>query len=109
MRKIPRTQVAVMLALRDGRVHAYDIKLWLAPALGHSSVYAALARAEANGYVVAEWEAPDARPPGSGPRRKYFELTDLGRSALAEAEAAAAAESVRATRSPRVPRPRTST
>ncbi len=107
MRKIPRTQLAVMLALRDGRVHAYDIKLRLAPALGHSSVYAALARAEANGYVVAEWEPPDARPPGSGPRRKYFEMTDLGRSALAEA--AVAAESVRATRSPRVPRPRTST
>ena len=87
MARIPRTQLVVMVALRDGRAHAYEIKLRLASELGHSSVYAALARAEAKGYVISEWEDPGARPPGSGPQRKYYELTGAGREALREAEA----------------------
>jgi len=91
MAKIPRTQFVVMLALGEGRAHAYEIKLRVASELGHSSVYAALARAEAKGWVVSEWEDAGARPPGSGPQRKYYELTGAGREVLREAEELSAA------------------
>ena len=86
MRSIPRTQLAVMEVLLDGRSHAYAIKQRLASTLGHSSVYAALAGAEAKGFVASDWENPAARPPGSGPLRKYYELTGAGRRALLEAQ-----------------------
>jgi len=82
VRSIPRTQLAVMRALLGGRAHAYEIKRRLAPEVGHSSVYAALAGAETKGYVTSEWEDPTARPPGSGPLRKYHELTAVGSAAL---------------------------
>ena len=88
MKSLPRTQTEVLAVLAEcGRTHAYELKLRLKDVLGHSSVYAALARAEANGYVVSQWEEPLARPQGSGPQRKYFELTALGRAQLAAAQA----------------------
>ncbi|MCK9487116.1 MAG: PadR family transcriptional regulator [Dehalococcoidia bacterium] len=68
--------------LVQGPMHAYEVKRRLAPDAGHSSIYAALSRAEGKGYVTSTWEALDARPPGSGPRRKYYELTALGQEAL---------------------------
>ncbi len=84
MQTLPRTQAEVLAVLdQHGRTHAYELKLQLRDVLGHSSVYAALARAEANGYVTSQWEDPVARPPGSGPQRKYFELTPLGHELLA--------------------------
>ncbi len=92
MPPIPRTQLAVMQVLLDGRTHAYEIKRRLAPDLGHSSVYAALAAAEAKGFLTSEWEDPNARPRGSGPLRKYYELTAEGRRALIEAQQAIAAD-----------------
>jgi DNA-binding PadR family transcriptional regulator len=88
MKDLSRTQREVLAVLSAaGSTHAYEIKLRLRDVLGHSSVYAALASAEAKGFLRSEWEDPAARPPGSGPARKYFELTDLGREALAAAEA----------------------
>lgn len=80
-----RTQLAVLQALSTGRTHAYEIKMRLSGELGHSSVYAALASAASKGFVSAEWEAPGARPPGSGPLRKYYELTAAGRRVLEQA------------------------
>ncbi len=88
MKTLPRTQAEVLAVLdQRGRTHAYELKLELKDVLGHSSVYAALARAEANGYVRSQWEDHLARPPGSGPRRKYFELTPMGRELLTAAQA----------------------
>jgi len=83
---VPRIQRAVLEVLLDGRTHAYEVKRRLAPSVGHSSVYAALARAEAKGYVSSEWEDITARPPGSGPPRKYYEITALGVGAVREAQ-----------------------
>lgn len=83
MKSLPRTQQRVLALLAEnGRTHAYDLKLQLRNDLGHSSVYAALARAEAKGYVVAQWEDPYDRPPGAGPLRKYYEITVAGIEAL---------------------------
>lgn len=93
MESLPRTQLEVLVVLATrGRTHAYDIKLRLEGVLGHSSVYAALSRAQAKGFVTAEWEAPGARPPGSGPLRKYYELTPFGRQALSAHEARSGAD-----------------
>ena len=44
-----------------------------------------------SGWVVSEWEDAGARPPGSGPQRKYYELTGAGRQVLREAEELSAA------------------
>ena len=99
LRSIPRTQLAVMRALLDERSHAYEIKRRLAAELGHSSVYAALAGAEAKGYLASAWEDPTARPPGSGPLRKYYELTAIGSAALQAHEATTASVSARETNS----------
>jgi DNA-binding PadR family transcriptional regulator len=96
MKTIPRTQREVLAILAAcGRIHAYELKLRLKDVLGHSSVYAALARAEAKGYVKTEWEEPFERPLGSGPPRKYFELTVAGHDALMSAEMAPDLESSR--------------
>jgi len=82
MSSLPRVQRAVLEVLTRGTTHAYDIKLQLSPVVGHSSVYAALAGAEARGYVASKWEPPGERPPGSGPLRKYYRITALGEEAL---------------------------
>jgi DNA-binding PadR family transcriptional regulator len=88
MKDLPRTQRDVLNVLNDsGRIHAYEIKLRLRDVVGHSSVYAALAAAEAKGYVTGAWESPDERPRDGGPPRKYYELTEAGRAALYRAEA----------------------
>jgi DNA-binding PadR family transcriptional regulator len=89
MKLLPRIQREVLQVLAgSGRTHAYEIKLRLRDAVGHSSVYAALARAEAKGYVEGIWEEPSARAPESGPPRKYYVLTAAGLEALRSAEAA---------------------
>lgn len=69
-----------------GRLHAYAVKRALRSRVGHSSVYAALAAAQAKGFLRSEWELPDGGRPASGPPRKYYELTAAGRRALAEAK-----------------------
>jgi DNA-binding PadR family transcriptional regulator len=83
MKDLSRTQREVLGVLElCGRTHAYEIKVRLRDVLRHSSVYAALARAEAKGYVTAEWEDISERPPGNGPPRKYYAMTEAGREAL---------------------------
>jgi len=83
MKDLSRTQREVLGVLElCGRTHAYEIKVRLREVLRHSSVYAALARAEAKGYVTAEWEDISERPLGNGPPRKYYAMTETGREAL---------------------------
>ena len=83
MKDLSRTQREVLGVLElCGRTHAYEIKVRLREVLRHSSVYAALARAEAKGYVTAEWEDISERPLGNGPPRKYYAMTATGREAL---------------------------
>src|SRR5688500_14841632 len=86
MKDLSRTQREVLEVLElCGRTHAYEIKVRLRDVLRHSSVYAALARAEAKGYVTAEWEDISGRPLANRPPRKYYAMTMPGRAALASA------------------------
>jgi DNA-binding PadR family transcriptional regulator len=90
MKLLPRIQREVLQVLAgSGGTHAYEIKLRLRDAVGHSSVYAALARAEAKGYVEGVWKEPSERSPENGPPRKYYILTAAGLEALRSAGAAA--------------------
>jgi DNA-binding PadR family transcriptional regulator len=92
MKELPRTQRDVLSVLDAcGRTHAYEIKLRLRDVVGHSSVYAALAGAEAKGFVSGIWEVDGERPKEGGPPRKYYELTEAGLEALRRADALASA------------------
>ena len=53
------------------------------------SVYPILERLEQSGWVTSSWEADDAR---SGPRRRYYELTEDGAAAARAAIGAFAAK-----------------
>ncbi len=55
--------------------------------LPSGTVYPALRRLEALGYVESNWEADDAARRANRPRRRYYQLTKAGREQLAEAEA----------------------
>ncbi|GAB2701071.1 PadR family transcriptional regulator [Paenibacillus thermoaerophilus] len=46
--------------------------------LGEGTLYPALKRLELQGYVESYWQSSEA-----GPRRKYYAITESGRSALA--------------------------
>ena len=74
----------VLRVLDDGPTYGYAIAERLA-ALGlgrlkGGTLYPLLGRMEAAGHVTVEWRAGDG-----GPGRKFYELTDSGRAALAEA------------------------
>lgn len=61
------------------------------------TVYPILSRLEDLGWIIGEWEGESAH---SGPRRRYYRLTDAGR------EEAAALVAARARPAAGVPRPR---
>jgi PadR family transcriptional regulator PadR len=73
--------LCVLAVLADGPTYGYAIILRLAEAgLGAvkgGTLYPLLARLEQDGLVASSWQAGDA-----GPGRKYFTLTDTGRSEL---------------------------
>ena len=51
----------------------------------HGTLYKALGRMEKAGLLASEWEDPDAAAEEGRPRRRLYEITAAGRSALAEA------------------------
>lgn len=75
-------EVCVLRVLADGPTYGYAIGARLADAgLGApkgGTLYPLLSRFEAAGLVRVEWRAGE-----SGPGRKYYELTDDGRTHLA--------------------------
>lgn len=70
----------LLLLLRDGPAHGYDLVERLAP-FGFSSeppvVYRNLRRMEAEGLVTSAWDTS-----GKGPARRIYRLTDRGESHL---------------------------
>ena len=72
----------ILLLLRDGPSHGYD----LAQSLGHygfadvdpSIVYRTLRNMEDGGLILSEWEGTS-----SGPARRVYELSPAGRQHLA--------------------------
>ena len=75
----------VLLGLREGLVHGFDIID--ATGLQSGTVYPILRRLEESGLVRSRWEkAPLARQEGRPPRR-YYQLTAAGADAARDAVA----------------------
>lgn len=75
-------EVCVLAVLDEGPTYGYAITTRLEElglgAVKGGTLYPLLARLEESGAVTVEW-----RPGDGGPGRKYFTLTDAGRTALA--------------------------
>jgi PadR family transcriptional regulator PadR len=76
-------EACVLRVLDDGATYGYALaerleELGLGRLKG-GTLYPLLGRMEAAGLVTVEWRAG-----ASGPGRKYYELTDTGRDALAD-------------------------
>jgi DNA-binding PadR family transcriptional regulator len=77
---------AILGALAKGEAHGYEVtqRLGKLPAFASqpadaAGVYRALGAMERDGYVDAHWETPR-----SGPARKVFAITPLGRACLGQ-------------------------
>ena len=64
------------------RGHAYGFDLMDATGLPSGTVYPLLRRLEARGLVRSRWERAAAAHGEGRPRRRYYEVTALGESAL---------------------------
>jgi len=75
--------VLVLKALTWGAMHGYAVARWIAEATDGAlqvldgTLYAALHRMEARGWIVAEWGLAD-----TGKRAKFYRLTAAGRARL---------------------------
>jgi PadR family transcriptional regulator, regulatory protein PadR len=77
-------EVMILKTLTWGRMHGFGIGRWIeqqggdALKIEEGSLYPALYRLEANGWVAASWEQSE-----KGKRARYYRLTPLGRRQLA--------------------------
>lgn len=79
------TDLLVLATLESERLHGYDILQRIRAAgreltLSEGALYPTLHRLEARGAIAGTWEEGS-----SGPRRRYYALTDAGRGLLSEA------------------------
>lgn len=74
----------VLHALAVG--HRYGFDLMRATQLPSGTVYPILRRMESGGLVRSRWEREDAAHAQGRPRRRYYEPTASGRTALADAQ-----------------------
>ena len=75
----------VLQALAQGYKFGFDVMD--VTGLPSGTVYPALRRLEALGYVASSWENDDEARDAGRPRRRYYKLTSQGRAELAEAKA----------------------
>ena len=75
--------VAILRAIRDGRVYGADIVD--ATGLGGGTVYKTLGRLQDRGWIVGTWEEPALAELEKRPRRRFYRLTADGEAATAEA------------------------
>jgi PadR family transcriptional regulator len=77
------TPLLVLSVLADGELYGYDIAQRIRARSGgvfapsEGALYPSLHRLEAEGALVARWSRSDR-----GPRRRYYRLTDTGRTLL---------------------------
>lgn len=64
----------------------------------YGTLYKALDRLERAGLLESRWEEPQDAAEAARPRRRFYRITSMGESAMAEAQAAEAREA--ASRSP---------
>lgn len=85
-----QTERLLAALLRGGSRHRYGLELTRETGLKSGTLYPILARLEAAGWLVSEWEQIDPSLEGRRPRR-YYRLTREGekvaRNALRETEA----------------------
>jgi PadR family transcriptional regulator PadR len=79
------TDLLVLATLEQERLHGYDILQRIRAVgreltLSEGALYPTLHRLEARGAIAGAWEDGS-----SGPRRRYYTLTDAGRGLLSEA------------------------
>jgi PadR family transcriptional regulator PadR len=74
----------VLQALDQG--HRFGFDVMDATGLPSGTIYPALRRLEALGYVESDWESDAQARKANRPRRRYYALTKSGRLQLAEAE-----------------------
>ena len=75
--------VAVLTAVRQG--HRFGLDVMRQTALPSGTVYPTLARAERSGLVRSRWEDRAAADRDGRPRRRHYQLTAAGETALARA------------------------
>jgi PadR family transcriptional regulator PadR len=73
----------ILQAGSNGYLYGFDIIH--ITGLPGGTVYPALRRLEDAGYLRSKWEEPHIAQSEPRPPRKYYELTQAGREALAEA------------------------
>jgi len=74
----------VLQALAQGHKFGFDVMD--ATELPSGTVYPALRRLEALGFVDSDWEDDDKARKANRPRRRYYTLTKSGKHQLVEAE-----------------------
>jgi DNA-binding PadR family transcriptional regulator len=86
---MPTLAVLDAIAARlAGGEQAWGLQICQVTGLGSGTVYPILERLEQAGWITAEWEAIQ---PSGRPRRRFYELTGLGRASYGEAVARRAA------------------
>ena len=75
----------VLQALAQGYRFGFDVMD--VTGLPSGTIYPALRRLEALGYVESDWEDDGRARRANRPRRRYYELTKPGKQQLAEADA----------------------
>lgn len=73
----------VLQALAAGARYGFEIMR--VTKLPSGTVYPLLRRLEASGYVGSRWEERDDAHSDRRPARRYYDVTDQGRTVLAEA------------------------
>lgn len=84
-RGLGMTSLRILAAVRDGV--SYGLDLVTRTGMPSGTVYPTLARLKGRGLVTARWEDQRAAEREGRPRRRYYQLTDEGRAALAEGAA----------------------
>jgi DNA-binding PadR family transcriptional regulator len=77
------TTAAILQAVSHGYLFGFDIVDITGMPSG--TVYPALRRLEEAGLLTSKWESDRVAHADARPRRKYYEVTRLGRDALTEA------------------------
>lgn len=77
------SSVVILRAVANGYLYGFDIIDITGVAGG--TVYPALRRLEATGFLTSKWEKQSIAQAEPRPQRKYYELTRAGHDALADA------------------------
>lgn len=82
-RQLGYATVQVLQAIERGNRYGFDIIE--TTGLPSGTVYPTLGRMERRGFLEAHWEDRTVAEAEGRPRRRYYKLTDEGRSAQAQA------------------------